>query len=74
MSVGAGRVIHMTTAVDTEPTTAQLLDFEARWPRHTGRKETAIIETLGIAPARFYVLLLRVLRRASANNRVALRI
>lgn len=40
-------------------TPAQLLDFEARWPRHSGRKETAIIEELDLAPARYYVLLPR---------------
>lgn len=34
---------------------ADLLDFEARWPRHTGRKETAIIEQLDLAPARYYI-------------------
>ena len=42
-----------------EPTTPELLNFEATWPRHSGRKETAIIETLGIAPARYYVILRR---------------
>lgn len=40
-------------------TPAQLLDFEQRWPRHTGHKESAIIRELGLAPARYYVLLLR---------------
>lgn len=80
---GPGQDVLMTPAV--------LLDFETRWPRHSGYKETAIIEELGLAPARYYVLLLRaassiegqacnpitahrVLRRSSANNRVALRI
>ena len=57
MSVAARRVIHMPTV--TEPTSAQLLDFEARWPRHSGYKESAIITQLGIAPARYYVLLKR---------------
>ena len=50
MSEPGDRVIPMTPA--------QLLDFEAQWPRHTGRKETALIE-LGVAPARYYVELLR---------------
>ena len=40
-------------------TPAQLLDFEAHWPRHSGYKENAIIEELGLAPARYYVLLKR---------------
>ena len=38
---------------------ADLLDFEARWPKHSGRKETAIIRELGLDPARFYVELWR---------------
>ena len=37
-----------------------LLDFEATWPRHTGAKENAIIDTLGMKPARYYQLLGRV--------------
>ena len=36
-----------------------LIDFEARWSRHSGHKETAIIADLDLAPARHYVLLLR---------------
>lgn len=51
MSVAGRMVIHMTPA--------ELLDFEARWPRHSGYKETAIIDELGLAPARYYVMLLR---------------
>jgi hypothetical protein len=53
MSEVVGRVIHMTPA--------DLLDFEARWPRHSGYKETAIIDELGIAPARYYQLLGRAI-------------
>lgn len=48
-----------TDIAETEATVAQLLDFEARWPRNSGRKETVIISELGLAPARFYVLLRR---------------
>ena len=36
-----------------------LLDFERAWPRHTGAKEIAIREQLGLTPARFYLLLHR---------------
>lgn len=57
MSEVLGRVIHMPTV--TEPTTADLLDFEARWSQHSGHKENAIIADLDLAPARYYVLLLR---------------
>ncbi|WP_404474880.1 DUF3263 domain-containing protein [Microbacterium aerolatum] len=39
-----------------------LLAFEHAWPRHTGRKETAIRRELGITPARYYVLLHRAAR------------
>jgi hypothetical protein len=61
MSEVGGRVIHMTPAAlaETEPGAPQLLDFERAHPRHSGHKETAIIETLGLAPARYYVLLKR---------------
>lgn len=48
-----------TAAIAIEPTSVQLLDFEARWPRHFGHKEIAIIGELRLAPARYYVLLLR---------------
>ena len=39
--------------------TIELLDFEAAYPRHTGAKEVAIREQLGLTPARFYQLLVR---------------
>lgn len=39
-----------------------LLTFEHAWPRHDGRKETAIRRELGITPARYYVLLHRAAR------------
>jgi len=38
-------------------TVAELLDFEAEHPRHTGAKEVAIRVELGVTPARFYQLL-----------------
>lgn len=37
----------------------QLIDFEARWGRHTSSKELAIMDDLGLRPARFYQLLRR---------------
>ena len=43
-------------------TPTHLLDFETRWPRHDGHKESAIIHELGITPARYYQLLSRVAR------------
>jgi hypothetical protein len=39
-----------------------LLDFEARWGHHTGAKELAIMDDLGMRPARYYQLLTRVAR------------
>lgn len=46
----------------TAPTPEELLDFEARWPKHSGFKEEAIIRHLGLKPARFYQLLDRAAR------------
>lgn len=40
-------------------TPSVLLEFEARWPRHSGAKEEAIYGELGMPPARFYQLLSR---------------
>lgn len=40
-------------------TTGELLDFERAWPRHTGAKESMIIDGLGMRPARYYQLLHR---------------
>lgn len=37
----------------------RLLDFEAKWPRHTGAKEELIRDELRISPARYYQLLNR---------------
>lgn len=41
------------------PTIAELLDFEADHPNHTGSKEIRIRDELGITPARYYQLLHR---------------
>jgi hypothetical protein len=49
MSEQARRIIHM-------PPDA-LLDFERAWPRHSGAKENAIVDHLGLKPARYYQLL-----------------
>lgn len=43
----------------TKPTVAELLDFEAAHPQHTGSKEIRIRDELGITPARYYQLLHR---------------
>jgi hypothetical protein len=43
-----------------------LLDFEAEWRRHAGAKEEAIRTTLGLAPARYYQLLGRLIERGDA--------
>ncbi|MFT4280817.1 DUF3263 domain-containing protein [Microbacterium sp.] len=37
-----------------------ILDFEARWPRHSASKEEAIRLELTMAPARYYQLLGRL--------------
>lgn len=39
-----------------------LLDFEARWPRHTTAKDNRIRDELGLTPARFYQQLHRAAR------------
>mgnify|MGYP001042126432 CR=1 FL=1 len=38
-----------------------LLDFESAWHRHGGAKEEAIRAELGLAPARYYQLLGRLI-------------
>lgn len=43
----------------TNPTHADLLDFEHAHPRHSGWKDEAIRRTFGITPTRYYVLLSR---------------
>ncbi|MGX9348131.1 DUF3263 domain-containing protein [Microbacterium sp. KNMS] len=51
------------------PTAAQLLAFEAAWGvEHTGRKDEAIRAQLGITPARFYVLLNRLIDTPDGNT------
>lgn len=45
-----------------ELTAPELLDFEAKWGRHTGKKELAILDDLGMRPARYYQLLTRAVR------------
>lgn len=56
MSEAVGRVGTVTPA--------DLLAFEARWPRHTPAKDAAIRQELGITPVRYVVLL----RRAAETN------
>jgi hypothetical protein len=58
MSVTYRRVIPMPSD-QPAPTFAELLEFEARWPRHSGHKESAVIDELKLMPGRYYVLLLR---------------
>lgn len=43
-----------------------LLAFEADWARHTAGKEEAIRQELGLAPARYYQLLYRLVDSPSA--------
>ncbi|MDA4894790.1 MULTISPECIES: DUF3263 domain-containing protein [Microbacterium] len=43
-----------------------LLAFEARWPRHSGAKEEAIRVELDLPPARYYLLLDRLIDTAPA--------
>jgi len=43
-------------------TSGELLDFERAWPRHSSAKENAIIDELGMKPARYYQLLARAAR------------
>lgn len=45
----------------TAPTDEQLLAFEAKHLKHTGRKEIAIRDELGLTPARYYQLLGRLI-------------
>ncbi|GAA3760192.1 DUF3263 domain-containing protein [Microbacterium kribbense] len=46
-----------------------ILDFEARWRRHVGAKEEAIRTELGLAPARYYQLLGRLIESPDALER-----
>jgi hypothetical protein len=45
-----------------------LLDFEAEWSRHVGAKEEAIRADLGLAPARYYQLLGRLIDTVAAQE------
>ncbi|MCC2031809.1 DUF3263 domain-containing protein [Microbacterium allomyrinae] len=56
----------MTGEAKPRPTGEQLLAFEAKHPKATGRKETAILDELGIRPARYYQLLGRLIKTEDA--------
>ncbi len=43
-----------------------LLDFEARWQRHTAAKEEAVRAELALTPARYYQLLGRLIETTDA--------
>lgn len=43
-----------------------MLEFEARWNGHDGRKEEAVRSELGLTPARYYQLLGRLVDSADA--------
>lgn len=43
-----------------------VLDFEARWQRHSGAKEEALRAELGMTPARYYQVLGRLIDSADA--------
>mgnify|MGYP001178655999 FL=1 len=45
-----------------------LLDFEGQWHRHVGAKEEAIRAELGLAPARYYQLLDRLIDTVEAQR------
>lgn len=45
---------------------AEILAFEARWGAHGGAKEEAIRSELGLAPARYYQLLGRLIETEAA--------
>ncbi|MDZ8276994.1 DUF3263 domain-containing protein [Microbacterium aquimaris] len=45
-----------------------LLDFEAEWRRHIGAKEEAIRAELGLAPARYYQVLDRLIDTVEAQE------
>lgn len=57
MSVAHERI----AVVSAIPSTRDLLDFEAGWKRHHGRKEEAIRAAFGMPPARYYQLLHRAI-------------
>lgn len=43
---------------------AELLAFEARWPRPSGIKDEAIRREFGVTPVRYYVLMMRAAESA----------
>lgn len=45
-----------------------ILEFEARWRAHEGAKEEAIRAELGLAPARYYQLLGRLIDTTAAQE------
>jgi hypothetical protein len=45
-----------------------ILEFEAEWRRHAGAKEEAIRSELGLAPARYYQLLGRLIDTTDAQE------
>jgi hypothetical protein len=61
--VGAARAIREPQGV-LRVTPAELLAFEARWPRPSGIKDETIRKQLGITPVRYYVLLQRAAESA----------
>lgn len=55
-----------TVSDDLTPRDRAILAFEADWPRHSGAKEESIREALGLAPARYYQLLSRLIDSEAA--------
>lgn len=50
----------------------ELIDFEARCPKHTSSKELAIMDDLHLRPARYYQLLHAVARSEAGMQHDAL--
>lgn len=50
-------VLPDTSEAALSPRDRAILDFEQRVPSHSGRKDAAIREMLGISPTRYYQLL-----------------
>lgn len=46
------------------PTVPEMFAFENSHPRHTSHKELLIVDELGLAPARYYQLLLHAVSSA----------
>lgn len=62
-----GRWIEWGKGADLPAAERALLDFEERWPRHSGEKEEAIRSRLDMTPGRYYQLLTRVLQTSEAQ-------